>query len=130
MVHRKDKVDDQTKEAIESAAQHKAESIIQTLAPDRWIELVFERGPLATLAAGGAYALARGLLGSFSIQEAIFGASLLLATALAELFIWNAKRRSAERAVERAYRHREAADVSYGVAEDRLADTEIGRAHV
>jgi len=118
------KLDEETKKAIESAAKGEAEAIIQTLAPDRLLELLFQRGPLATLAAAGAYALARGLFPSFSLQEAIFGASLLLVAAVAEVLIWNTKRRSAERAVQRAYGQVEGAQAAYSQAEDKLRATD------
>lgn len=68
-----------------------------------WVDLVFEVGPMGTLAAGGAVALARGLIPMFDLKPALFGASLLFAAALVELFVWLVKRRSAEREVERAF---------------------------
>jgi hypothetical protein len=124
MAHSDTKLDEETKKAIESAAKGQADAIIQTLAPDHLLEFLFQRGPLATLAAAGAYALARGLFPSFSLQEAVFGASLLLVAAVAELLIWYTKRRSAERAVQRSYGQLEGAQAAYSLAEDRLRATD------
>lgn len=108
-------IEKSTKETIA-----KADVALKALSPDRWIELVFQRGPLATLAAGGAVAFFRGLFPSYDPKEAMFGAAILLATSIVELLVWSVKRRSAERAVERAYKLREAADSSYREAEAHL----------
>ena len=50
--------------------------------------LLVQRGALATLTAGGGWALWNGLVPKFEIREAIFGASLLMVGVVAEFFIW------------------------------------------
>src|SRR5579872_214341 len=73
-----------------------------------WVQLLFERGPLAVLAVGGTVALGRGLLPTFEIREALFGGGLLVIAAAAEAAIWITKLRSAEKAVARAFaRHQD-----------------------
>ena len=67
------------------------------------IYILFSAAPVAILTIAGAISLGRGLWGTFDLKQAVFGASLLVAAALVELFVWFVKRRSGEREVERAY---------------------------
>lgn len=67
---------------------------------ERWIQLVFQRGPLAVLGAGGSVALWKGLLPTLDIHQASFGASLLVLGAVADLFVWVLKRKASQRRYE------------------------------
>jgi hypothetical protein len=69
----------------------------------RWIDLLFEQGPIGVLAAGGTIALVRGLFPVFYLPLALFGAGLLIVAAAVHLLIWVARNRSAERDMDRAY---------------------------
>jgi hypothetical protein len=61
---------------------------------ERSLQIVLQQGPLAVLAAGGATALWKGLLPSFELRQATFGAILLILAALADIFVWLTKRRA------------------------------------
>ncbi len=68
-----------------------------------WVYFGFEVGPMSILTVAGAISIARGVLGAFELKQAVFGASLLVAAALMELFVWFMRRRSVEQEVERAF---------------------------
>jgi hypothetical protein len=90
---------------------------------EKWIQLLFQRGPLGVIAVGGAMALTKGILPTFEIREATFGAVLLLLAAIADCFVWIAKRQAARQRVERTEKHRDIADAAYQEAEASLAAT-------
>ena len=78
---------------------------------ERSLQTLLQQGPLAVLAAGGATALWKGLLPTFEIRQAIFGASLLVLAALADMFVWIVKRKTARRLYEEKLEaHRDAGD--------------------
>jgi hypothetical protein len=61
------------------------------MVPDKWYETLLKNGPVGVIALGGLTALTKGLLPVFELQEAIFGASLLLIAAFFYLLVWYAK---------------------------------------
>ena len=68
-----------------------------------WFYILLRAAPAAILTVAGAFSLARGVWNIFDLKQAIFGAILLVAGALVELFVWFIKGRSVERELERAY---------------------------
>lgn len=82
----------------------------------QWIKGALEVGPMVILALAGVISLSRGLMPTFNLKPALFGASLLLVSSLVELFGWLVKQRSLEREVERAFVIRNQATQKYDQA--------------
>jgi hypothetical protein len=99
-----------------------AEQSTRSQLTSRWIELLFEQGPIGVLAVGGTIALVRGLLPGFYLPLALFGAGLLVAAAGVHLLVWVARNRFAERDMDRAYTiHRETGKSLEEVRKDLVA---------
>ena len=87
-----------------------------TLVPIKPVEqslqdVILQKGPLTILASGGGLALYKGLIPMFDIHQATFGAILLVVTALANMFIWVMKRRTAQQVY---YKKQQGADDARG----------------
>lgn len=80
-----------------------ADGAPQKIDLQNWLYILFSAAPVAILTIAGAISLGRGVWGTFDLKQAVFGASLLVAGALVEMFVWIVKRRSGEQEVERAY---------------------------
>lgn len=92
---------------------------IQPTSLEKSLQILLQQGPLAVLAAGGATALWKGLLPTFELRQATFGAILLLLAALADIFVWLAKRRAAQQRYEaRQKDYQGAADDVRNIDED------------
>lgn len=59
-------------------------------------KMLLQRSPLGAIALAGGWALWKGMFPGFDIREAVFGASLLLVAAMADLTIWFVKHRTAQ----------------------------------